>query len=118
MFGLRDSDIYDIVKVLEQFPDVEEASIFGSRVMGNYKIRSDVDIALSGSNLKESSPGDISYLLNEETLMPYHFDVVDFKNLSNQDLDNHIREFGRIFYEKKRINILQDQNKKYRNKKK
>jgi len=98
MFGLIASDIYDIIKILEQFSDVEEALIFGSRAMGNYRRGSDVDLALRGSNLKKNSAGEISYLLNEETLMPYHFDVADLNNLSNQDLVNHINDFGKVFY--------------------
>lgn len=118
MFGLIESDINDIIKILEQFPDVEEAIIFGSRAMGNFRKGSDVDLAVRGSNLKESSAGEISYLLNEETLMPYHFDVVDLNKLSNQELMDHIHDFGKVLYVKSRINMLQDKKKDYRSKKK
>ena len=37
MFGLKDSDIETLRDVLRAFPGIEEAVIFGSRAMGNYR---------------------------------------------------------------------------------
>ena len=45
-FGLQDSDIKSIVKILLKNPLINEAYIFGSRAKGNFKKGSDVDIAL------------------------------------------------------------------------
>ena len=47
-FGLRPQDLTEIIEMIRQFPDIEEAVIFGSRAKGNYKKGSDVDIAIKG----------------------------------------------------------------------
>jgi len=98
MFGLRESDIEDIVAVLRQFTAVETALIFGSRAKGNYKPGSDVDIALKGTDIDFQTTLAIGGKLNEETLMPYHFDVLDHKALNNTELTNHIDRIGQVFY--------------------
>ncbi len=67
MLGLKDGDLKNIITVLQQEAEVEEAIIFGSRAKGNYKKGSDVDIALKGTGLDYRIIGNISYILNEET---------------------------------------------------
>jgi predicted nucleotidyltransferase len=49
MFGLKEKDITDIRAVLQSFPEVEKALIFGSRARGNHRHGSDVDMALMGA---------------------------------------------------------------------
>ncbi|SDF71317.1 nucleotidyltransferase domain-containing protein [Sporolituus thermophilus] len=44
-FGLTRSDMAYIVSVIQEFPEIKKAAIFGSRAKGNYKPGSDVDIA-------------------------------------------------------------------------
>jgi len=39
-------------------------------------------------------------LLNEETLIPYYIDVIDYKTIHNAGLKEHIDEAGVIVYEK------------------
>lgn len=63
-FGLSDADLETIVSILEGYADVESATIFGSRTKGNFKTRSDVDIALKGENLDFETVSQVSYLLN------------------------------------------------------
>lgn len=79
-------------------PEVDEAIIFESRAKGNFRNGSDLDIAIKGRDLSFSAISNISYLLNEETLMPYRFDVLDYNMINNEDLKNHINRIGRIFY--------------------
>lgn len=43
MFGLSLKDIDLILGVLQSHVDIEEAYVFGSRAMGNYRPGSDVD---------------------------------------------------------------------------
>jgi uncharacterized protein len=97
-FGLKENDLEKIIAILNQQPQVEEAFIFGSRVKGNYKNGSDVDIALKGKELNFSITAHISYLLNEETTMPYKFDVVNYHTITNKDLAAHIDRLGACFY--------------------
>jgi predicted nucleotidyltransferase len=98
MFGLKDSDIELIVRVLRFHPDVKEALIFGSRAMGNYKPGSDVDIALKG-NLDSETAINVSVELNERTPLPYKFDVLDYSSLSHSPLIEHIDQYGKVFYQ-------------------
>jgi predicted nucleotidyltransferase len=77
-FGLKERDLEDIIPILQQQPQVESAVIFGSRAKGNYKNGSDVDIALRGDLVNLQVISQISYLLNEETFMPYKFDIVNY----------------------------------------
>lgn len=99
-FGLKEEDIQDIVAVLQQHEKVGEAIIFGSRAKGNYKNGSDVDIALKGMALDYKTTRGISYILNEETQMPYRFDVLNYHTVSNIDLTDHINRIGISFYKR------------------
>ncbi|MBK9731073.1 MAG: hypothetical protein IPO83_07275 [Chitinophagaceae bacterium] len=40
----------------------------------------------------------ISYELNEETLMPYHFNLLNFAAITNQELRAHINCVGKKIY--------------------
>lgn len=97
-FGLSAEDIQQISDIILCFPEVYQAIIFGSRAMGNYKNGSDVDIALKGKNISHEIITEIKYRLNEETPMPYFFDVVDYDELQNKELLIHIDQFGKIFF--------------------
>lgn len=98
MFGLKENDINDITKVLNQFPEVEEAYIFGSRAKGNYKNGSDVDIALKGKQLSYETILELSGILNEDSLMPYRFEILNYHTIKSKELVDHIDRVGVIVY--------------------
>lgn len=100
MFGLSDSDINEIIALLHENEEVEQAFIFGSRAKGNFKTGSDVDIALKGKDLSFNVVNKISGILNEDTLMPYRFDVLNYHTISNPDLIEHIDRVGKLLYGK------------------
>ena len=97
-FGLRQQDIDDIVRALQGFPSIREAAIFGSRAKGNHKPGSDVDIAIKGESIDPAVVASLSFVLNEESLSPYFFDVVHFEALSEQELISHIKRVGKCIY--------------------
>ena len=97
-FGLRESDLKSIVKVLSQFDTINEAVLFGSRAKGNYKQGSDVDIALKG-DIDIRTVAKVSYLLNQESLMPYRFDIVNYAGIKHQALKDHIDRVGVTIYQ-------------------
>ncbi|TDB58223.1 nucleotidyltransferase family protein [Arundinibacter roseus] len=97
-FGLIENDMEEIVSILAQFPNVQTALIFGSRAKGNYRNGSDVDICLKGKSLNFNEISQISYQLNEETRMPYMFDVLDYKTIQEPALVDHIDRIGVEFY--------------------
>lgn len=99
-FGLLPEDLEIIRHILAQEPTVERAIIFGSRAKGNYKTGSDVDIALQGPHITSETVSHIRYQLNEETLMPYKFDVLNYHTIQEPALIEHIDRAGIVFYEK------------------
>ena len=99
MFGLKPSDIDLIVATIQRHFDVEEAIVYGSRAMGNYKPGSDVDIALKGT-LEPNTSTSISFELNEHLPLPYMFDIVNYSILTHQPLVEQIDLFGKSLYKR------------------
>ena len=99
-FGLYKTDIEEIVAVLKSVPEVDEAIVFGSRAKGNFRNGSDLDIAIKGKDISFSAISHLSYVLNEDTLMPYKFDILDYNTISNTDLKEHINRIGKTLYKK------------------
>lgn len=97
-FGFKDGDLEKIITILKTNPDISQAIIFGSRAKGNYKNGSDVDIALKG-NISFSDVSEISFTLNEDTLLPYEFDVLHYERLNNEELKQHIDRVGIVINE-------------------
>jgi predicted nucleotidyltransferase len=97
-FGLTATDLEAITTVLGSKPRVDKAIIFGSRAKGNHKPGSDVDIALKGNELTFDDVAGISYLLNEETSMPYKFDILNYHTIKEPELKAHIDRAGIEFY--------------------
>lgn len=108
--GLTQQDIDIIISVISEFPEVEQALIFGSRAIGSYRNGSDVDIALKGKELDMSIISHVSYRLNEETSLPYLFDVLNYHTITSSELTEHIDRVGVSIYEKKNT-IQQFKNK-------
>lgn len=104
-FGLFEADLQNVISVLTQFPEVEYASIFGSRAKGNFKNGSDVDIALKGKQLSFMIVARINSILNEETSMPYKFDVLNYETITNNELKEHIDRIGLVIYNKNNSSI-------------
>lgn len=101
MFGLLDRDIMYITKALEKHGEIEKAIIFGSRAMGNYKKGSDVDIAIIGKDVNRMIIYNVDDYLNEVYPLPYFFDVIQYNEITNKNLIDHINNEGKIIYTKK-----------------
>ncbi len=97
MYGLTDEHIETIKSVIKKHTEVENLIIFGSRAMGNYKKASDVDLAIEGKNVSRDTVLKISFELNEETYIPYHFDVLHYDRSVDSPINQHIHDEGRVF---------------------
>jgi predicted nucleotidyltransferase len=96
-YGLEDSVLVKINHVFEQFPQIKEVIIYGSRAMGNYREASDIDLTLTGENLNLSILNQLSEAL-DNLLLPYLFDISIYQQIKNQDLLDHITRKGQTFY--------------------
>lgn len=99
VFGLKPGDLDTIIHVIKQQPQIKQALIFGSRAKGTYKNGSDIDIALKGE-FDFTTVLNIKTVLEEDTDLPYMFDILDYNNLNNEKLKQHIDRIGIIFYQK------------------
>jgi predicted nucleotidyltransferase len=101
-YGLSENIVSKIYNVLEQYPAVEKAVIYGSRAKGNYKPSSDIDIALKGNNIDLKLLSRI--ILNmDDLLLPYKFDISIYNHIANQELLDHIDRVGKIIWDANNI---------------
>jgi len=68
--------------------------------MGNYKVGSDVDLAIDGE-ISQSEVFTISGILNDEIASPYMYDVLILHMITNVALLAHINTHGVMIYERK-----------------
>jgi type I restriction enzyme S subunit len=99
-YGLADESIQKIQAVLATFPQIEKAVIFGSRVKGNYKKGSDIDLTLQGAELTTKLLHKIEDEL-DDLLLPYKIDLSVFDLISDPDFMDPVLRVGQVFYEKK-----------------
>lgn len=95
-----------IIETLRNFPEIDQAIIFGSRAKKNFKKGSDIDIALKGKNVTPLLALDVAAVLNEKQPIPYFIDVISYAHISNQKLKEHIDRVGISFYFKSDKQII------------
>jgi predicted nucleotidyltransferase len=93
-YGLIDRDFIHINAAIQEFPEIEEVILFGSRAKGNYKKGSDVDLAIKGDRLTYEITLRFADCLNEEKPLPYFFDVVHYEAIAEPMLKVHIDRVG------------------------
>jgi uncharacterized protein len=86
--------------IFSSYPEIEKVMIFGSRVLGNAKLGSDVDLAFDGKDVTLQLVSTVQDYLEEETTLPYFFDCVHLGSVENEDLRKHILRYGKILYGK------------------
>ena len=97
MIGLTPKELEILKNVFKKFDDIKEVILFGSRALGTHKTASDIDLAIKGK-VNINTLSKLKYTLEEDTNLPYFFDVVIYDNLDNLELKKHIDEFGKIIY--------------------
>jgi nucleotidyltransferase substrate binding protein (TIGR01987 family) len=89
-----------LLKLLEHFskyPQIQEITLFGSRAMGNFKATSDIDLAISGP-LSDEQFARLKAAIDEEEKIPFKVDLIHLEKLTNQDMKDHIKNFGKVLY--------------------
>lgn len=102
--GLTEEDVTEVEQAFLAVPEIEKAVLFGSRAKGTAKRGSDVDLALWGRSLDRSALLELSVRLNQESLLPYQFDLVDYQTIENAALKEHIDRVGIVVFDRTREN--------------
>jgi predicted nucleotidyltransferase len=97
IYGLTQENIARITNILSQFPAIEKAIIYGSRVKGNFKPSSDIDIVLKGNKVNLQTLSGVSLKL-DDLLLPNKFDLSIYHHINNPDLLDHIQRVGINLY--------------------
>lgn len=101
MYGLSNTQISKIHSVFSNYEAINKAILYGSRAKGDFRNASDIDLCLRGENL------DLNLLLKIETeldelLLPYKIDLSLYHKIENENLIDHIKRIGLVFYEKQK----------------
>ena len=92
--GISEIVIEEICQLAKKY-NIQKVVLFGSRARGDYRERSDIDLAVSGGNITEFSL-DVDELTS--TLLKY--DIVNLDRSVQPELRIAIQQEGRIIYEK------------------
>ena len=110
-YGLKESAIEKICEIFNRYPQVGKAVLYGSRAKGNYKNGSDIDLTLDGG---ADLTMDILYRIMDDIddlLLPYSFDLSILKDIHDQDVLDHIRRVGVVFYERQEMVMPESDSK-------
>ena len=97
-YGVGKQDYFKIISILSEYDNViESCFIFGSRARGDHKKSSDVDFAVI---LKANMEEELYRVTNafEESSLVYTFDIINYMNISNDNLKNEIDNEGQLIY--------------------
>lgn len=98
-FGLNKEALFRIRTVLSEFPQIEQAILYGSRAMGRQRPGSDIDLTLIGADLDQRVQDKLSWQL-DDLLLPWQFDLSIHHHIDNSDLLAHIDRVGKVLYQK------------------
>ena len=87
--------VLEEIRLLAEKYGIEKVILFGSRARGDYKERSDIDLAFTGGN-----GTGFSLDVDEETSTLLMFDLVDLSEAVPPELLDSIRKEGVVIYEK------------------
>lgn len=97
-FGLPQAACDRIVTVLRDYPEIDRATIFGSRAKGNYRPGSDIDLCLDAPALSMRRRLELENRL-DDLLLPWKIDLLVREEIDNQALLDHIERVGIAFGE-------------------
>ncbi len=96
-YGLTDTQMTQIRRVLSQTPHLDRAVLFGSRAKGTFKPGSDIDLALMGEEFELDDRLRLDNNLDDLDL-PVFFDLIIYRQISDPDVREHIDRVGITLY--------------------
>lgn len=88
-FWFKKDTIKRFHAVFNNYPEIELVIIYGSRAKRTFREGSDIDITLIGERLTDEIRSEI-WLELDDLNTPYLIDLSLFKNISSNDLIQHI----------------------------
>lgn len=92
--GIKEN-VVDEIRELAQKYRVDQIILFGSRARGDYKERSDIDLAVIGGDFSR-----FSIDIDEVTSTLLKYDIVNLNGVVQSDLRESIKREGIVMYEK------------------
>ncbi len=96
MIGLSPTELQTLRAIFARFPEIKEVILFGSRAHGTHRNGSDVDLAIKGENIGIDTLAKLKYILEEETDLPYFFDVVVYGDIKSEALKREMDRNGKL----------------------
>jgi len=95
-FGLSTNSLQILRGILGKYLEVSEVKVYGSRAKGTNSNRSDLDLVIM-DELERKTFGEIWMEINLSDF-PLTVDLQLWNNIQNEDLKEHIRRVGKVFY--------------------
>ena len=92
--GIKEQVVKELKSLAEKC-NIKKIILFGSRARGDFKERSDIDLAVWGDYTDK-----FSILADEETTTLLKYDIVDLNKPVQEELLESIKKEGIILYEK------------------
>ena len=99
-FGFTNLDQKEMNQVFSKYLNLKKVVLFGSRSNQSFQPYSDVDLAIVCDKDAFNTVCSLKYKLEEETQLPYFFDVIDLNKISSPELKKHISIYGKVIYGK------------------
>lgn len=100
MTGLSDAELETLRGVFARFSQIAEVILFGSRAHGAHRPSFDIDLVIKGKDITLDGLAKLRYTLEEETNLPYFFDVAAYEKIENDELKRVIDGGGvKLIYE-------------------
>lgn len=96
-YGIKEETFEEMISIFNQIKQIERVILFGSRAKGTYKETSDIDLAV------EFEKEDKKLLLIrrlDEMRCALKFDVLNRKQIQNEQLIQDIKTEGVVIYQK------------------
>ena len=99
LYGLPSHAIEALKYVFKEYPQIDNAILYGSRAKGTYHQGSDIDLCLTGNLLGITELLSIENKI-DDLLLPWKVDISLKHTIDNPDLLEHIERAGILFYTK------------------
>ena len=97
--GLHKTDIAAINSVFQNYSQIESVILYGSRAKNTFRDGSDIDLTIVGEKVTLNKLFEIEQDL-DDLLLPWKIDLSLFHQIENEELIDHIKRIGIVFYTK------------------